>query len=318
MEDALKVAAVDIGTNSTRLLIAEVTAGETGYRLRTIHRLMAITRLGRGVDERGVLDREAVSRTIEVLRDYRDLMLREKTKVLEVAATSAARDAANAGEFIALVREIMEVEPRVISGEEEAGLSFLGATYDLGELRPLDRPILVADIGGGSTEIILGTSEGIVYDRSLDVGCVRMSERFLASDPSLPRELVDMEEYVQSVIAPLSTEISKWKPGLLVATAGTATTLSGLRQGLRRYDGEAIHHSWLTRRDVEELYQELNGLPLKRRRLMMHLEPGRADVIVGGTGVLLVLLRELGWERFLVSEKDILDGLAINAAARAR
>jgi exopolyphosphatase / guanosine-5'-triphosphate,3'-diphosphate pyrophosphatase len=318
VEDALTVAAVDIGTNSTRLLIAEVTSGETAYRLRTIYRLMSITRLGQGVDELGILDREAISRTVEVLRDYRDLMRRAEAEVWEVAATSAARDAANAGEFMDLVRGIMGMEPRIISGGEEASLSFLGATYDLDDLRPRKRPILVVDIGGGSTEIILGTSEETISTYSLDVGCVRMSERFLTSDPPLPQELADMEEYIRSIITPLVEIISNRSPGLLVATAGTATTLSGLRQGLRRYNGEAIHHSWLNRRDVEELYEKLKSLPLEHRRSVMSLEPGRADVIVGGAGVLLVLLRELGWERFLVSEKDILDGLALSAASRAK
>jgi len=133
---ALRTAAVDIGTNSVRLLIADVTRGEGEVIIHTLHRVMTITRLGQGVDERGVLSREAVDRTADTLRGYRDLMRREGTRVWEVAATSAVRDAANAGEFTALVREIMDTEPRVISGREEARLSFLGATYDLGELRP--------------------------------------------------------------------------------------------------------------------------------------------------------------------------------------
>lgn len=314
---ALRTAAVDIGTNSVRLLIADVTRGEGEVIIHTLHRVMTITRLGQGVDERGVLSREAVDRTADTLRGYRDLMRREGTRVWEVAATSAVRDAANAGEFTALVREIMDTEPRVISGREEARLSFLGATYDLGELRPRDRPILVVDIGGGSTEIIVGKDGEIIEDCSLDVGCVRMSERFLASDPPQPRELEEMEEHVRAILTPCRVRVTGLSPRLMVGTAGTITTLSGIRQGLERYDGDSIHHSWLTLREVEELYDHLRSLPLDRRRTLMRLEPGRADVIVGGTGVLVVLLRELGWERFLVSEKDILDGLAITAVGGA-
>ena len=310
-----RVAGVDIGTNSVRLLIAEATPGDRNPALLTLRRLMTITRLGQGVDERGVLSADAVERTAAALRGYRELMRREKVEAWEVVATSAARDAANAGEFLDLVWEIMEVEPRVLSGAEEARLSFTGATYDLGELRPRVGPILVVDIGGGSTEIILGGDEGILEEHSLDVGCVRMSERFLASDPPRARELREMEEYVRSALSPACGHISRRSPELMVGLAGTVTTLSGLVQGLQRYDGEAIHHSWLTREEVEALYARLSSLPLAERRDFMRLEPGRSDVIVGGTGVLLVLLRELGWERLLVSEKDILDGLAIAAAA---
>ena len=310
----MKAAGVDIGTNSVRLLVAEVETGEDGPRLETLHRLMTITRLGEGVDELGVLDRDAMRRTAEVLRDYKEIMRREETQAWEVAATSAAREAANSDEFMATVREVMGKEPRVLSGEEEARLSFRGATYDLGALRPREGAILVVDIGGGSTEIIVGRDGQILEERSVDVGCVRMSERFLATDPPLLKELDEMEGYIRSVIAPLSASIARWSPQLMVGLAGTVTTLSGLKQGLNRYDGEAIHHSWLTLEEVEELYKHLYSLPLDARRDYMRLEPGRADVIIGGTSVLKVLLQELPGNRFLVSEKDILDGLAITAA----
>jgi exopolyphosphatase/guanosine-5'-triphosphate,3'-diphosphate pyrophosphatase len=310
----VRTAGVDIGTNSVRLLIAEVTIADKGLTLRTLHRLMTITRLGQGVDERGYLSDDAAERTATTLRDYRDLMRGEGVEAWDVAATSAARDAANSGEFMRSVAEIMGAQPRVLSGEEEARLSFLGATYDLGPLLPHGEPILVIDIGGGSTEIIVGRDGEMLQDLSLDVGCVRMSERFLASDPPRAEELREMEGCVRSILAPHTSIMSRWSPWLMVGLAGTVTTLSGLKQGLERYDGEAIHHSWLTLQDVQGLYTCLCSLSLAERRDLMRLEPGRADVIVGGTGVLAVFLRELGWERFLVSEKDILDGLAINAA----
>jgi exopolyphosphatase/guanosine-5'-triphosphate,3'-diphosphate pyrophosphatase len=310
----IRAAGVDIGTNSVRLLIAEASGNTALPDLRTLHRQMQITRLGQGVDERGYLDEDAMRRTASVLRDYRELMREERVEAWEVAATSAARDASNARDFIWLVAEIMGARPRVLSGREEARLSFLGSTYDLGALHPKGEPILVVDIGGGSTEIIVGRDGDIMEELSLDVGCVRMSERFLAGDPPRAEEVREMERFVRSVLAPYVSRISRCSPRLMVGLAGTVTTLSGLRQGLEKYDGGAIHHSWLSREEVGELYRGFRGLSLAERKEYMRLEPGRADVIVGGTAVLLVLLRELGWERLLVSEKDILDGLAITAA----
>jgi exopolyphosphatase/guanosine-5'-triphosphate,3'-diphosphate pyrophosphatase len=310
----MRTAAIDIGTNSIRLLVADVFVHENECKLNTLSRLMVITRLGEGVDGRGYLDREAIARTTAVLRRYREQVESQGAERWEVVATSAAREADNADEFIEAVRTITGREPRLISGEEEARLTFLGATYDLGALCPIGQAVAVVDIGGGSTEIIVGANGTISHCYSLDIGCVRMSERFLASDPPRRGELEDMENHIMSVISPYREEISTHSAALTVGTAGTVTTLSGIKQGLSSYVGEAIHHSWLTREEVEELYRRLREAPLERRRSLMRLEPERADVIVGGTGVLVVLLREMGWERVLVSEKDILDGLAITAA----
>jgi len=313
-----RAAGVDIGTNSVRILIAEIVGSGGNLSLRTLHRLMNITRLGQGVDERGYLSGEAVERTVAVLREYRELMHKESVETWDIAATSAVRDAVNADDFLGLVEEIMGSRPRMLSGNEEARLSFLGATYDLGALLPPGDAVLVVDIGGGSTEIVVGRDDDILEEFSLDVGCVRMSERFLAHDPPLQRELEDMQGFVRSLLAPQAGRISRLSPRLLVGLAGTVTTLSGLQQGLQRYDGDAIHHSWLSLQEVQGLYARLRSLPLAERKALMRLEPGRADVIVGGTGVLLVLLQELGWEKFLVSEKDILDGLAISATETAK
>lgn len=310
----VRTAGVDIGTNSVRILVADVAASGDSIRLHILHRLMNITRLGQGVDESGSLNREAIERTAAVLREYRALMREDEVEAWEVAATSAARDAANGDKFMSIVEEIMGLRPRMLSGSEEANLSFLGATYDLGELLPAGEAVLVVDIGGGSTELVVGRDGAILEKSSVDVGCVRMSERFLEHDPPLQRELEEMEEFVSSLLAPQAERITHWAPRLMVGLAGTVTTLSGLAQGLQRYDGDAVHHSWLIFREVQELYARLHRLPLAERKSFMRLEPGRADVIVGGTGVLLVLMRELGQERLLVSEKDILDGLAISAA----
>ena len=310
----VRAAGVDIGTNSVRLLIAEASLEAGSPEIRTLHRLMTITRLGQGVDRTGYLDAEAMRRTAVVLREYRNLMHAEGVEVWEVAATSAARDAANTGDFMQLVAGIMDRQPRILSGREEAQLSFLGSTYELGGLQPRDEAILVVDIGGGSTEIIVGCGGDILEEISLDVGCVRMSERFLAGDPPRPEEVLEMEKFLRAVIAPHVPRISSLSPRLMVGLAGTVTTLAGIMQGLEEYDGDAIHHSWLNREEVEGLYERLRGFSLAERRGFMRLEPGRADIIVGGTAVLVALLRELDIELLLVSEKDILDGLAITAA----
>lgn len=310
----MRTAAVDIGTNSVRLLIAEVAAGEELPSLVTLHRHMRITRLGEGVDESGLLRRSALERTGRVLREYRDLMRKEGVAAWRLAATSAVRDAANAAVFHAMVEGVMGMRARVLTGKEEARLSYLGATYDLGECKPPGGVLLVVDIGGGSTEIILGRGKEVIGEWSLDVGCVRMSERFLNADPPTAGEMEEMERFLRRRIAPLAREIKPHDPALTVGLAGTVTTLSGLRLGLDAYDGEAIHHSWLTRGDVEELYAALSSLTYRKRRHLMRLEPGRADVIVGGCGVLAVFMRELALESLLVSEKDILDGLALEAA----
>lgn len=310
----VRAAAVDIGTNSVRLLIADVAFLEDKITLNTVKRLMTITRLGEGVDDSGMLKREAIERTLRVLKDYRSFMRQEQAQACEAVATSAVRDAANAPAFMEPLRNILEIQPQVITGQEEARLSFLGATYDLDGLWPDNRRVLVADIGGGSTEIITGTPTEVLSRMSVDVGCVRMSERFLRSDPPGERELNEMERHIRSALMEATEKARAFSSGLMVGLAGTVTTLSGLKLGLDRYQGEAIHHSWLSREDVDDIYRHLVSLNVEGRRDFMRLEPGRADIIVGGAAILRTLLQELAIERFLVSEKDILDGLAITAA----
>ncbi len=316
----MKAASVDIGTNSVRLLVAEVESGEHGPVIRTLHRRMTITRLGQGVDREGRLYPEAEERTLRVLREYRALLDAEGVRRVEAAATSAVRDASNAGLFLERAAGVLGVRPRVLSGEEEAVLSFLGATHDLGTARDPEGPgvtpglILVVDIGGGSTEVILGRGGEVLRAGSIDVGCVRMAERFLLSDPPAPGELAGMEDHLRGELEAMAEELGRPRPELAVGLAGTVTTLAGMRLGLSEYDGEAIHHTWLTRSEVEEEYRHLASLPLEERKRYMRLERDRADVIVGGCGVLRAVMDGFRLERLLVSEKDILDGLVIRAS----
>jgi len=292
------VAAIDVGTNSVRLLVGD---GTTSHE-----RLMRITRLGRGVDATGRLDPTAIEATLAVLRDYRSVMDRFELSSIRMTATSAARDAANRADFFGPAAEIVGVEPELLSGEQEAALSFLGATA---ELDPADGPFLVVDIGGGSTEVVVGTT-GVVASRSIDVGCVRMTERFLHGDPPGADELANC----LSVLALEWDELAATMPELstarrLVGLAGTVVTVAAVEIGLPAYDRNATHHFTLTKGAVEDVFRTLATESLADRVHNPGLEAERADVIVGGCCVLVSLMRSLGLDECLVSESDILDGL---------
>jgi exopolyphosphatase / guanosine-5'-triphosphate,3'-diphosphate pyrophosphatase len=301
-----RVAAVDIGTNSVRLLVAEVD-GTTPRDAKVIplDRRMRITRLGQGVDKARALAPEAIARTAAVLREYREALDEHGVTAVRATATSAARDASNRDEFFAAAHDALGVTPELISGEEEAALSFLGATADL----DAPSPYLVVDIGGGSTEFVLGTDAptGLV---SLDMGCVRITEQYLESDPPAPEELSNAIAAVRDLVA----EVPRVIPGAteaatLVGLAGTVTTVAAVELGLPEYDPEKIHHFVLTRDAAEDVFRTLATESAEQRRHNPGLEPGRVDVIVGGTAVLVGVFRVLGFEEMLVSEADILDGL---------
>ena len=298
----MNVAAVDIGTNSARLLVAD-TSG------RELARPMRITRLGQGVDVTGELAPEAIARTVQVLAEYRALCDVHAVGRLRVTATSAARDARNREQFFDAVERSLGARPELISGEEEARLSFLGATADL----PLrDAPFLIMDIGGGSTELALGTSEPEA-SVSLPLGCVRMSERHLRSDPPGADELAACFADIEATLAGAAV-VDRARAKTVVGLAGTVTTLSALQLGLTTYDATRTHHSTLTREQVERSFEQLSRADLARRRQLL-AEPGRAEVIVGGAAVLLSLLRVLDVPSLLVSEHDILDGLVASVRA---
>lgn len=291
------VAAVDIGSNSARLLIAD----EAG---RELLRPMRFTRLGQGVDVSGQLAPDAIARTVDVLQEYRALCDSAGVVRLRATATSAARDASNSREFFDAAERALGVRPELLSGDEEARLSFVGATAGLPES---DRPFFVMDIGGGSTELVLG-SERPEVTVSLQLGCVRMSERHLKSDPPSANELHACLADIEHVLAG-ADHLDVRGAKSVVGLAGTVTAVSGLQLGLRRYDASRTHHSVLTRAQVEASFQQLSrATAAERRRLLA--EPARADVIVGGAAVLSVIVRHFKIEQLLVSEHDILDGLA--------
>ena len=295
----MTVAAIDCGTNSTRLLVVDDG--------RTVERLMRITRLGEGVDRSGALLPEAIDRVGVALDEYRTVMDHHDVTAVRMTATSAARDAANRDEFFDRAQAIVGVRPELLAGEEEAALSFAGATA---ELDAADGPFLVADIGGGSTEIAVGTTT-MEAGISLDVGCVRITEQYLHGDPPTPEEL----SAAVSVLREHFAEALRLHPELgeartFVGLAGTVSTVAAVEIGLATYDRDRIHHFELSAAAAEDVFRTLATEDREQRATNPGLEPGRVDVIVGGCCVLVALMRTFGLATCLVSESDILDGLA--------
>lgn len=299
------VASIDCGTNSTRLLVGR--DGGLG-QLATLERRATITRLGAGVGASGLLDRDAVGRTLEVLRSYRMIIDGYGVDRIWLSATSAARDAANRQDLFSGIEEVVGVAPELLSGAEEARLSFLGATA---ELDPGSGPFLVVDIGGGSTEFALGAGGDEPPDVvSVDVGCVRLTEQYLHHDPPAPEELSAAlsvtEAYLDDVARALP---ASREAALVVGLAGTVTTVAAVELGLP-YERDRIHHFPLTRSAAEDVFRTLATEALADRVHNPGLEAPRADVIVGGCCALVAVMRYFDIDELLVSESDILDGMA--------
>ena len=302
----MRVAALDVGTNSTRLLVAEDHAGA----FRTLERRMVITRLGEGVDRRRALSPQALERTLSDIADYAAVCGEYGVERIRVTGTSAVRDAVNRSEFFEGVERLTGRAPELLSGEQEARTTFNGVLSDLGARGP----VLVVDIGGGSTELIYGTDtpEALI---SLDIGCVRMFEKYLESDPPAQEELEalraeameSLEEFKHSVAIDHNTR--------LVGVAGTVTQLATLKTGLPVYDPDVTHHMVLTHGDVRLLAKRLGSLPYEKRKRTKGLEAGRADVIVAGAEILRCVMESFDLPEVTVSEKDILDGLVLELLA---
>ena len=297
-----RVAAIDCGTNSIRLLIADITNGKFQEVLRT----MEIVRLGQGVDENKSFHPDAIVRTLTAVKSFRDLIASKGVEKIRFCATSATRDAANRDLFIDGVREILGVQVEVIPGEEEAKLSFLGATKELDQNQS---PFLVVDIGGGSTEFVLG-SEKVDSAKSVNIGCVRMSERHLTSQPptmdQIARAIVDIDLAITQAasVVPITTAKS------LIAVAGTATTVAAAALELSEYDRYAIHLSRISAEKVHKVAQMFQSMSKDEIASLGYMHPGRVDVITAGSLVLSRIMAATGASEFVASESDILDGIA--------
>ena len=298
----MRVAVVDIGSNSTRLLVTDVGDGAA----RMLERRSTVTRLGQGVDETGRLADEAIGRVERALAEYRNVIDDLGAEMTIGVLTSATRDAANGAEFVARVRDVYRIDARVIPGEEEARLTFLGATAGRDDA---DR-VAVVDIGGGSTEIVTGQG----FRTSLQMGVVRFTERHLHHDPPQPEELQDLTAAVRQVLdAALPAH-----PGVntLIAVAGTATTAAAIAHDVEPYDPDKVHGAHIAIGDLEEILARLAILPEAERREVRGLHPDRAPTIVAGVAILLECTRAFGLDELEISEHDLLLGAALDEFER--
>lgn len=313
-----RVAAVDCGTNSIRLLIADVA----GTEVADVHREMRIVRLGQGVDATGRLAPEAIERTRVALADYTDLLRANDVARVRMVATSATRDAANRDDFFAMTADVLgAVIPgavaEVITGEEEAELSFVGA---VAELDCTAAPFVVVDLGGGSTELVVGERH-VDAAYSMDIGCVRLTERCLHSDPPTPDEVAAAREVVRGQLADALRVVPVERARTWIGVAGTFTTIAALAQRMTTYDSEAIHLSTVDFAQLLPVCEELVAMTRKQRAALGPMHEGRADVIGGGAIVVEelahILAERAGIDALTVSEHDILDGIALSIALPA-
>jgi exopolyphosphatase / guanosine-5'-triphosphate,3'-diphosphate pyrophosphatase len=321
-----RVAAIDCGTNSIRLLVAD--GGPVG--LSDVHREMRVVRLGEGVDETGRLAPAAIERTRLALLDYAERIRSLGATEVRMVATSASRDAANADEFRAVVQAILGVEPEVITGLVEADLSFAGAVASLPGVAD---PLLLADIGGGSTELVLGSPTAaslgppsmdirpgpqVIASHSMDVGCVRMTERHLHDDPPTEAQVQGALADLRVALQAATADVPVHQAAAFVGVAGTVTTIVALALGLPAYDPDAIHGSVIDYQQVAEVTDRLLGMRRTERAALPVMHPGRVDVIAGGALVLRTVMEFAGAREVIASEHDILDGIALSLLTQDR
>jgi exopolyphosphatase / guanosine-5'-triphosphate,3'-diphosphate pyrophosphatase len=306
-----RVAAIDCGTNSIRLLVADVD----GDRLIDVVRRMEIVRLGAGVDRTGRLSEAGLMRTFAALDDYAAQIRAHDVERVRMVATSASRDAENRQGFVDGVLARLGVPPEVVTGDEEAALSFDGATRELRGSGPaLEAPYLVCDIGGGSTEFVLGDTEGMVSAQSVDVGCVRLTERHLHDDPPLTQQIDAARDDVRRALDVVRHAVDVAAARTLVGLAGSVTTVVALALGLDRYRPERIHHARIGADEVSRVTSDLLAMTHDARAALPVMHPGRVDVIGAGALVLDTVIAELGFDAVVASEHDILDGIAFSVA----
>lgn len=299
-----QVAVIDCGTNSIRLLIAEIS----GSNFKEVIRTMEIVRLGQGVDENKAFNPDAINRTLSAVKSFKEIIDKNKVDKIRFCATSATRDASNRNIFIDGVRDILNVQVEVIPGEEEAALSFTGATYQLDQG---SGPFLVVDIGGGSTEFVYGDKK-VISAKSVNIGCVRMSERHLTNQPptmdQIASAIVDIDIAITQ--AAVSVPINSTKS--LIAVAGTATTVAAAALNLSKYDRDLIHLSKISADKVHKVAQMFQSMNKSEISALPYMHEGRVDVITAGSLVLSRVMAATGAAEFVASESDILDGMAFS------
>jgi exopolyphosphatase/guanosine-5'-triphosphate,3'-diphosphate pyrophosphatase len=306
-----RVAALDCGTNSLRLLVADIE----GSALTDVVRRMEIVRLGEGVDETGRLGDAALERTFRVLDDYAEAIRSLDVDAVRMVATSASRDASNRQVFVHGVVDRIGVAPEVITGDEEAALSFAGATHELVGTSRFPSPYLVVDIGGGSTEFVLGDDDGPRAARSVDVGCVRLTERHMRVDPPTTAQIEAAVRDIESAINAVERVVPLDQARTLVGLAGSVTTVVALAIGLTGYDADRIHHAVVPATDIASVTRGLLAATRAERAAMPVMHPGRVDVIGAGALVLDTIVTRCGFDAVVASEHDILDGIAFSMSS---
>jgi exopolyphosphatase/guanosine-5'-triphosphate,3'-diphosphate pyrophosphatase len=304
-EDSHRVAVIDVGTNSARLLVADVAGG----KVSPVERRSRVTRLGRGVDLSGRLSAGAIEDACEAIGDYVTAYQELGAETVDAIATSAVRDAENGSAFVAELRERFALSARVLDGEEEARLTYLGATSE----HVPSEPTLVIDIGGGSTELIVGTGAEISFHASLQAGVVRHSERHIGSDPPTAVELESLASDARGLIEAVVGSGVEARAG--IAVAGTPTSLAAVEMGLEPYDPARVHGHVLSLPSIQRMLSQLASTPLAQRVEIRGMHPDRAPTIVAGVVILVETMRAFGLEQIEVSEHDILYGTAIAAAS---
>lgn len=297
----MKLGAIDIGTNSMRLLVADYIDGKLLNREKFIN----TTRIGQGVDREGYLSSEAIKRNIEALKEFSKLAKSKGCEKIYCIGTSALRDSKNKLDFVKLSKDECDIDVEIISGEEESNLGFLGVLQGL-ENRD---NILVIDIGGGSTEFILGGPQGVEFCKSENVGALRMTEKFLKKDPVSEEEFKDMEKFITKTIAKTIEKLKKENIKSIVGIGGTITSVCAINQKLESYSMEKIHGSEVCKKDLDIILQNLKNTTLNDKKRLKGLQPKRADIITAGVAILNIIMKNLEKEEIIVSEYDNLEGL---------
>jgi exopolyphosphatase / guanosine-5'-triphosphate,3'-diphosphate pyrophosphatase len=311
-----RVAAIDCGTNSIRLLIADIDRSNGTTSLTDVVREMRVVRLGQGVDATGELAPEALQRTFAATADYAQLIRDHRAEAVRFVATSASRDARNRDVFVDGIRNLLGVEPEVISGDEEAALSFVGASSVLPILD--GHEVLVVDLGGGSTEFVLGTAEGVTAAKSVDIGCVRLTERHLRNDPPTAEQIAAAEADVDAAIARAGQDVPLERATAVVGVAGSITTITAHALKLPEYSPDTIHGTELPIDTVRAASTDLLEMVRSERAALPYMHPGRVDVIGAGGLVWRRILERMGAlsggriTTATASEHDILDGIALS------
>ena len=299
----MKIGTIDIGTNSMRLLIADYKNNKIENRKKYIN----ITRIGQGVDDKGYITEEALERNLNALKEFADKGIEEKCEKVYCMGTSALRDSKNGQDFVNRAKELTNIDVKIICGEEESNLGFIGVLEGAGGDK--SNYILVLDIGGGSTEFIVGNEDGIKFCKSENVGALRMTEKFITTDPISDEEFNKMSDFIEETISSTLDKIKGMHVSKLVGIGGAITSLSAMNQQLEVYSMEKVHNSVVTKKDLEKILQNLKKMTLSDKKTIKGLQPKRADIITAGVKILHIVMEKLEIEKIMISEYDNLEGL---------